>query len=349
MQLGDRMAEIRRQARETMGGICRVCRVCDGRTCAGEVPGMGGIGSGAGFIRNFEALASQKLNMRTLSEAASPDLSVSILGQPLSLPVLGAPVAGARINFRGLIAEEELALAIVGGCLDAGTLAMTGDGGYPEVFESGVAALREFGGRAIPVVKPGPNSTIIRKFCAAEEAGAIAVGVDVDAAGLVNMRLLGAPVGPKSPKELRELTSATCLPVILKGIMTPDEAEIAAECGAAGIVVSNHGGRALDHTPGVADVVERVAEHVKGKMVILAVGAVRTGVDILKYLALGADAVLVGRPLAIGAFGGSREGVRCILDTLHKELEVAMILTGCASVADVSSRILAEAQHQGRD
>lgn len=347
MNQGAQLTEIRKRAKERMGGICRVCRICDGRTCAGEIPGMGGIGSGAGFIRNVEALASVKLNMRTLHGAATPDLRISFLGQTLSLPVLGAPVAGVKINFRGLVGEKELATAIVGGCLDADTLAMTGDGGYPEVFESGIAVLRELGGRGIPVIKPGPNQDIIRKLKIAEEVGALAVGVDVDAAGFVNMRLLGAPVGPKPPKELRELTRSTRLPVILKGIMTPDEAEIAAECGAAGIVVSNHGGRALDHTPGVADVLSDVAKPVKGRILVLADGAVRTGVDVLKYLALGADAVFVGRPLVVGAFGGGREGVRCVIDSIREDLGVAMILTGCASIADIGPRVLAATSATG--
>lgn len=303
---------------------------------------MGGVGTGAGFIRNVDALARVKLNMRSLHEVAAPDLGLSLFGRDLEFPVLGAPVAGAKINFKGLISESELATAIVAGCLDAGTLAMTGDGGFPEVFESGIAALRQLGGPGIPIVKPGPNEDVISKFRVAEEAGAIAVGVDVDAAGFINMRILGAPVGPKARGELRELTGSTRLPVVLKGIMTPDEAEIAADCGAAGIVVSNHGGRALDHTPGVADVLPDVANAVKGRIPVLADGGVRTGVDVLKYLALGADAVLVGRPLAVGVFGGGREGVKGILDSIREDFEVAMILTGCASVRDVGPRVLAQ-------
>lgn len=341
MTSGKTMSEIRKLAKEKAGRICRVCRVCDGRVCAGEVPGMGGIGTGAGFIRNVDALASVKVNMRTLHGAGEPDCSISLFGHQLKLPVLGAPVAGVKINFKELIGEYELAHAMVGGCLDAGTLGMTGDGGDPEVYQAGIKVLHEVGGQAISVVKPGPNEQIIKKFKAAEEAGAVAVGIDVDAAGFVNMRLLGAPVGPKSQDELQELISSTKLPVILKGIMTPDEARLAVKCGAAGIVVSNHGGRVLDHTPGVADVLSEIAESVKGELVVLADGGVRRGVDVLKYLALGADAVLVGRPLAIGAFGAGREGVKCVIDKLQSQLEVAMILTGCASLADMGRHVLA--------
>lgn len=334
------LSELRRRAKERMGGICRVCRVCDGRACAGEVPGMGGIGTGAGFIRNAEALAEIKLNMRVLHDVAEPELGVTLFGIPLELPVLGAPVAGVKINFREIISEADLAAAMVGGCLDAGTLAMTGDGGHPEVFESGIAAIREAGGRGIPIIKPGPNGDIIRKFRAAEAAGAPAVGIDVDAAGLVNMRLLGAPVGPKSPQDVRELAESTSLPLILKGIMTPDEAEIAAECGAAAIVVSNHGGRALDHTPGVAEVLPGIARAVKGRIIVFADGAVRSGVDVLKYLALGADAVLVGRPLAVGAFGAGRAGVARTVAAIRDELRVAMILTGSPRIRAIGPQVL---------
>ncbi len=341
MTSGITLSEIRKRARERMGQICRVCRVCDGRVCAGEVPGMGGIGTGASFMRNVDALASVKVNMRTLHGVKEADCSISLFGHHLALPVLGAPVAGAKINFQELIGEYELAHAMVGGCFDAGTIGMTGDGGGPNVYQSGIEALHAFGGRAIPVVKPGPNNQIISKFKAAEDAGAIAVGMDVDAAGFVNMRLLGAEAGPKTEDELKELIRSTKLPVIIKGIMTPDEAELAARCGAAGIVVSNHGGRVLDHTPGVADVLSEVAKPVKGELIVLADGGVQRGVDVLKCLALGADAVLVGRSLTIGAFGGGREGVRCVLNKIQSQLETAMLLTGCASTADIGPHVLA--------
>jgi NAD(P)H-dependent flavin oxidoreductase YrpB (nitropropane dioxygenase family) len=334
------MSEIRKRASERMGQICKVCKVCDGRICAGEVPGMGGIGTGASFMRNVDSLGEVKVNMRTLHGVKEADCSISLFGHHLLLPVLGAPVAGVKINFQERIGEYELAHAMVSGCLDAGTIGMTGDGGDPNVYQSGIEALHAFGGCTIPVVKPGPNDQVISKFKVAEEAGAIAVGMDVDAACFVNMKLLGATAGPKTDDELKALIGSTRLPVIIKGIMTPDEAELAAKCGAAGIVVSNHGGRVLDHTPGVADVLSEVAKPVKGKLVVLADGGIRRGVDVLKCLALGADAVLVGRPLTIGAFGGGREGVRCVLTQIQSELETAMILTGCASTRDIGPRVI---------
>lgn len=130
------------------------------------------------------------------------------------------------------------------------------------------------------------------------------MAIDVDAAALVNMRLLGQRIEPKMQAEIEEVVAEAGMPVILKGIMAPDEVAIAADAGVASIVVSNHGCRALDHTPATADILPSIARRVGGKMVVLVDGGIRGGVDVLKMLALGADAVLVGRPLAVAAVGG---------------------------------------------
>jgi len=122
--------------------------------------------------------------------------------------------------------------------------------------------------------------------------------------------------------------------------MTADEAILAVEAGVDAIVVSNHGGRVLDQTPGVADVLKEIADEVKGKVIILADGGVRSGVDILKMLALGADAVLIGRPFVSASFGGKAEGVKSYIDFLKSELKSAMVLTGCKCIKDINNRIL---------
>jgi 4-hydroxymandelate oxidase len=116
------------------------------------------------------------------------------------------------------------------------------------------------------------------------------------------------------------------------------------DAGVDGIVVSNHGGRALDHTPGTADVLPSIVKEVDGKIAVLVDGGIRSGVDVLKMLAMGADAVLVGRPLAIAAVGGGAEGVRLQLEEYAAGLKVAMILTGCGSISKVSISILHEMQ-----
>jgi isopentenyl diphosphate isomerase/L-lactate dehydrogenase-like FMN-dependent dehydrogenase len=174
----------------------------------------------------------------------------------------------------------------------------------------------------------------------AADAGAPAFGMDIDAAALINMTNAGQPVGPKSEGELAAIKKNTSIPFIVKGIMTSDDAEACARAGVDAIVVSNHGGRALDHVPGTAEVLQEIAQAVGGKIIVLVDGGIRTGADVLKMLALGANAVLVGRPLATGAVGGHAEGVELLLKKFAAELRAAMVLTGTADVAAVSRNIL---------
>ncbi len=154
------------------------------------------------------------------------------------------------------------------------------------------------------------------------------MGIDIDGAGLVTMKLFGQPVGPKSPEELKELISSTNLPFIVKGVLSVEEAKICVEAGAAAIVVSNHGGRVLNHTLAPCEVLEDIAREVGDDILVLADGNVREGVDIIKYLALGAKAVLVGRPVIWGSIGGRQEGVKTVLETLKSQLYQGRILTG---------------------
>jgi len=334
------MKEIKQVAREKMKGYCRVCRVCDGVACAGEVPGMGGAGTGASFKANVEALADVKLNMRTLHDAKSPDISCEIFGTKLSMPILAAPITGSEYNMGGAVPEAEFIQMVISGSKAAGTMGMCGDGGNSVFYESGLSAIKKEGGHGIAIIKPRVNNKVIEMAKNAQDTGTLAAGMDVDGAGLVTMALMGQPVGPKDKLELKEIISGIDIPFILKGIMTVDEAKLAVEAGAKAIVVSNHGGRILDHTPGVAKVLPSIANTVKGKITIFADGGVRCGVDVLKYLALGADAVLVGRPVITGAFGGGAEGVRLVLETMAKELKQAMILTGCKNLAEISGRVI---------
>lgn len=331
---------VRQTAKEKLKGYCRVCPVCDGKACAGEVPGMGGIGTGASFRSNIEALKAFRLNMRTLHGAKNPDTTIELFGQQLSTPILGAPITGNTYNMGGALTEEEWSEAAVQGCLQAGALACTGDGADPAMYDSGLAELRKVQGKGIPFIKPRGQEDILKYLRRAEEAGAAAVGMDVDGAGLITMALKGQPVGPKTKEEMKEIIAATSLPFIVKGIMTVEEAVIAAEAGAAGIVVSNHGGRVLDHTPGAAEVLAEIAAVVKGRLTVFVDGGVRSGTDVLKMLALGADAVLIGRPLVIAAYGAGAAGIALAINTMTHELKQAMILTGCASLEDVDMDVL---------
>jgi len=338
------MKDIRAAAREKLKGWCRVCPICNGRACAGEVPGMGGAGTGAAFMENIRALEAWKLNLRTLHDAETPDMSTELFGIPLSVPIMGAPIAGASYNLGNALSEEELAHAFVAGCRDAGTISWTGDGVDLSLFDQGLAAIKAAGGMGIPTVKPRGVDAIIKRIRLAEEAGAVAVAVDVDAAGFHSMAAKGQPVGPTTARDITALVGATSLPVILKGIMTPDEAALAASLGAGGIVVSNHGGRVLESCPGTADVLPDIAAAVKGKLKIILDGGIRSGSDVLKALALGADCVLVGRPLAVAAVGGGAQGVSTALRGMAGNLLSALLLTGTRNVNTVPPRILVRSQ-----
>ena len=122
--------------------------------------------------------------------------------------------------------------------------------------------------------------------------------------------------------------------------MSPEEAIACVDAGAKGIVVSNHGGRILDGMAGTADVLPEIADAVKGRITIFVDGGVRRGEDVLKMLALGADAVLIGRLAAVAAIGGGAEGVKLMLDTFKRELSDAMMITGTADLKHVSRTIL---------
>lgn len=330
------LKEITASAREKMKGFCNLCPECNGVWCAGKVPGMGGAGTGESFKRNFKMLKNIKIKMKTIHSAINPNTFSTFFGEKLSMPLLTAPITGTKYNMGGFVSEEEYVNDIVFGSLDAGTVAMIGDSGDPNCYIQGIEAVKKAGGKGIAIIKPRENSEIISRIKMAEEAGAMAVGVDVDGAGLVTMKLFGQPVGPKSPEDLKELVSSTELPFIVKGILSVEEAKICVEAGADAIVVSNHGGRVLNHTLSSCEVLEDIAKAVGEDIIVMADGNVREGVDIIKYLALGAKAVLVGRPMIWGSVGGRQEGVRVVLETMKKDLYKGMILTGCPDIASIT-------------
>lgn len=334
------LTEVKAKARERLKGICRVCAVCDGTGCRGLVPGIGGVGTGTSFTGNIEVLGNYKVNLRVIHGQKVQNTSCTTLGQQLEFPILVAPMAGVKVNFASLLEEEELARALVLGARMAGTIALTGDAPDVVVFAAGLQAIKEAGGIGIPIIKPRSNEEIIQRIHQAEEIGALAIGIDLDAAALINMTKAGQVVEPKTIRDLQEITRATSLPVILKGVMTVEDALVAAESGVSIIVVSNHGGRALDHLPATAEVLPKIADTLKNRLEVWADGGIRSGIDVLKMLALGADIVLVGRPILIAAFGGGADGVALQLKALAEELVVAMRLTGCGSLPDVGKQVI---------
>ena len=332
---------IRNNARKKFYIACKACIVCDGVECAGKVPGIGGIGTGTSFTENLTALARYQINLRTIHEVKIPETSVELFGQKLALPVLAAPITGMETNLAGGMDEREYADAILDGCLECGTLGMVGDGASPTKYLIGLEAIKKRGGLGIPIFKPREyNLDIIKRFKAAEDAGAIAVGIDIDAASFKTMTLKGQAVGPKTITELQELKSQLKVPFILKGIMNVESALAAIEAGADAIVVSNHGGRVMDHMPGTAEVLPEITNAVGGRIKVLVDGGIREGIDILKMLALGADAVMIGRPVCIAAFGAGQEGVSFYLREKLNELKKAMILTGCGSIYHIDPSVI---------
>jgi 4-hydroxymandelate oxidase len=335
------------KAREGLYPACRVCPECNGIACAGEFPGMGGVGSGRSFQNNFRALRKVRLNLRTLTEVSAgdrrPDTSTTIFGQKLSFPALAAPIGSVAAGYGKGMTPERYLDAVIGGCVDAGTMGGLGDSPAAPVedMQARCNLVARYNGKSIYGIKPVPNRTILRLLPMIEASKAFMMTIDIDAAARSGGAATATSVEPKTVAELRELVKAIKVPLVIKGIMTPDEALKAAEAGAAGIVVSNHGGRVLDHTPGTAAVLPAIADKVKGKMVIFVDGCVRHGNDVVKYMALGADAVLVGRHLLRAAYGGGREGVALFMRTMRDEMEAAMVLTGVAKVSQIDRTLLA--------
>lgn len=136
-------------------------------------------------------------------------------------------------------------------------------------------------------------------------------------------------------KDLDWVRRTTRLPLLLKGVVRPDDAVRAVDCGVAGVVVSNHGGRQLDTAPATIEVLPAIAEAVAGRAEVLVDGGIRRGTDVVKALALGARAVMVGRPILWGLAVDGEAGVRRVLDLLRRELDTAMALCGCASIGEI--------------
>ncbi|KAL6651407.1 hypothetical protein ACP70R_010332 [Stipagrostis hirtigluma subsp. patula] len=137
-------------------------------------------------------------------------------------------------------------------------------------------------------------------------------------------------------KDVKWLQTITPLPILVKGIITAEDARIAIECGVAGIIISNHGGRQLDYLPATISCLEEVVTEAKGRVPVFLDGGIRRGTDVFKALALGASGVFVGRPVLFALAVDGEAGVRNALQMLRDELEVAMALSGCTSLKEIT-------------
>ena len=327
--------QVIQQARGQMGP-CKACPVCDGKGCRGTIPGPGAKGIGDTAIRNYNAWQAIRLNMDTICASGQPDTRCSLLGQQFSLPVFAGPVGAVQLHYGQKYNDIDYNDILVPACREAGILAFTGDGADPAVMVAACGAVKQCGGFCIPTVKPWDAATIAEKMALVRDARALAVAMDIDAAGLPFLKNHVPPAGSKTVAELREIIAAAGVPFLIKGIMTVHGAQKALEAGAAGIVVSNHGGRVLDGTPATAEVLPEIAAAVGGRALVLVDGGIRTGLDVFRALALGADAVLIARPFVTAVYGAGADGVRSYVAQLQAELADAMSMCGARSLADIS-------------
>jgi 4-hydroxymandelate oxidase len=314
--------------------------------------------------RNAGAYREIALHYRVLVDVARCDLSTTVLGQPIRMPVMIAPTAFHRLAHPdGEIASAKAAaaagtifvqstlstsrvedVALESGCPLWFQLYVYRDRGATEAL---VRRVENAGCRALVVTVDAPRlgrreNDVRNRFGLPEGmrlenvlAGFERVDSPGDDSGLASYvaTLLDASF---SWKDLGWLRSLTKLPILLKGIVRADDARKAVDAGIDGIVVSNHGGRQLDTSPATIEVLPRIADAVGGRIEILVDGGVRRGTDVVKALALGARAVLIGRPVLWGLAVGGSEGVRAVLELLRGELELAMMLAGCPTVAEVT-------------
>ena len=332
--------EILEAARTCSGPYCKACPVCNGRACKNAVPGPGAKGSGTVAARNYDAWQNLCLNMDTICEGGPVDTSFTLFGQKYDLPVFAGPVGAVKMHYGDKFNDEEYNEILVPACAKAGIAAFTGDGTNPTVFTAAAKAIGDNEGKGIPTVKPWDKGTVFAKLDAAKASGAKVFAMDIDAAGLPFLKGLNPPAGPKTVEELKEIIDYAGVPFIIKGVMTVKGALKALEAGAAGIVVSNHGGRVLDGVPATADVLPAIADAVKGKMTILVDGGIRSGIDVCKALALGADAVIMARPYVTAVYGGGEEGVKVLTAKIKAEMEDAMAMCGVHSLKEITRDML---------
>jgi len=318
---------------------------------------------------NEAAFARLRLRYRVLRRVGERSLHTELLGQRLEWPVLVAPMAFQRLAHP----EGELATARATG--EAGTVMVLSTLSTASVEEVVAASSGPVWFQLYVYEDRAATEALVRRAEAAgcqglvltvdapvlgrrerdvrnrfhlpqglkaenlHAAGYEQLGADASDSGLAAYfaSLLDPDLGWEDLAWLRELTS---LPVLVKGIVRGDDAALAVEHGAAGVVVSNHGGRQLDTAPATIDCVAEVAAAVSGRAAVLLDGGIRRGTDVVKALALGADAVLLGRPVLWGLAAGGQAGVTHALELLRRELEQACALCGARSLAELTPELV---------
>jgi 4-hydroxymandelate oxidase len=307
---------------------------------------------------NREAFDRIRLRPRVLREVATVDTRVTLLGRDLAFPILLAPTAYHRV----LHPEGELETARGAGA--AGVTWIVSMSTTTAIADIARAATSPLWFQLYFQSDPGFTREVVHQ---AEAAGCEALCLTVDSPiigarnrqararfrlppdvttphlydiGHRKQEIMDPRRVPATWKDVEWLRAFTKLPVILKGILDPDDAELAIQSGAEGIVVSNHGGRNLDTAPASVDVLPEVVDRVQGRIPLLVDGSVQRGTDVLKALALGAIAVLIGRPYCYALSVAGAAGVSRVVEILRSELEAAMMLTGVADLTRIDRSLL---------
>ena len=319
----------------------------------------GGAGDERTLADNVDAFRRWHLRPRVLVDVSDVTTAATVLGAEVSMPILVAPVAFQRLAHADGEKGMARAAAAAGTVMCLSTIATARP---REVAEAAPGGRRWF---QLYCFKDRAVTSALMQEAVESGFEAIAVTVDAPRAGRrerdfrtgfavpgdVSVPSLAAALGESRPVSVQEvfslvdpaltwadferLASDCRLPVLVKGILTAEDARLAVEHGAAGVVVSNHGGRQLDGVLATVDALAEVVDAVGGRVPVLLDGGVRRGTDVLVALALGAQAVLVGRPTIWGLAAGGEEGARRVLEILQEELELALTLCGCASPAVV--------------
>lgn len=319
---------------------CRACIECNGKACAGLMPGPGSKGVGDVAVRNYEKWQEWRLCMDTIHDCFIPDTKIELFGRSFALPVFAGPVGAMKLHYGEHYSDAEYNDILVSACAQKGIAAFTGDGMDANVMLAATSAIKAANGSGIPTLKPWNQETIEEKMQLIKASGCFAFAMDIDAAGLPFLKGMQTPAGSKTVQELREIAAAIDVPFILKGIMTVKGAEKAIEAGVDAIIVSNHGGRVLDGCAATAEVLPEIASACKGRIKILVDGGIRSGADIFRAIALGADAVLIARPFVAAVYGGGAEGAACYIDKLSAELADAMEMCGAAKLSDITADMI---------
>jgi isopentenyl diphosphate isomerase/L-lactate dehydrogenase-like FMN-dependent dehydrogenase len=305
----------------------------------------GGAGDETTLRENRAAFERLTLRPRVLVDVASVDTRTTVLGTEIALPVLVAPVALQKLAHADGEAATARAAAAAGTIMALSTSATMRPAavaeaapGSPRWFQVYVFNDRSVTQSLIDEASASGYSALVLTVDApvlGRREGAVRIGFEIPDELDVAGDIFGDLDSSLSWREL-EWLAGHGLPVVLKGIVTAEDARLAVEHGASAIVVSNHGGRQLDGVPATIEALEEVVEAVDGRVEVLLDSGVRRGVDVLRALALGARATLIGRPVVYGLSVAGEEGVRHVLELLREELELGLRLVGCTSPAEVT-------------